>query len=365
MCSGWRKCGSKFTRSRLLHLLLVILGSGILTSCSQSARTERDPGPQAYYTTAYPARDVSADLDRLLASLVRIQVGASYTNYIFAREEAPTGARLQITGAPLLAQAIDTVRSTPSRAATGSVVSVNSRRVLILTTAHAIHFPDTIIEYFDSQPRDIDTTSTDFRRVESVAIKTRELAAIGTPGIVEPFEIIARNQNDDLALIGVTFQTRPEVEPLRALPLTFGAPARLSWGSLVYVLGYPAGFRMVTQGMVSEPGRVVEGSFLIDGLWNEGMSGAPVIALRGENSEMEWVGIARAASARTDHRLIPEEGSQSEYPTRRPYDGPIYLEEVQDIRYGITFAVPGTVIRRFIDDQRDLLEERGYRVPDL
>ena len=79
------------------------------------------------------------------------------------------------------------------------------------------------------------------------------------------------------------------------------------------------------------------------------MSGAPILAVRGEGGGWSGFGIALAASARTEYRLKAQEGAERTQDPLRPYEGPIYLQPVEEIRYGITFSVPMDVIRQFLD----------------
>ena len=203
----------------------------------------------------------------------------------------------------------------------------------------------------------------DQRAIPRISIKTQQVNTVSGPRYVDPFEILARNQTEDLALIGVTFMTDVVSNDRPPSRLAAGDPGRLSLGSLVYVIGHPAGRQMVTHGIVGDRGP--NDSFLTDGLWNEGMSGAPILAVRGEGGGLEWVGIALAASARTEHRLVAEEAAErTQYP-ERPYEGPIYLRPVQEIRYGITFSVPLIEIRRFLDEHRSLMMDIGYPLPYL
>jgi hypothetical protein len=58
--------------------------------------------------------------------------------------------------------------------------------------------------------------------------------------------------------------------------------------------------------------------------------------------------------------LVAEEGAERTQDPLRPYEGPIYLQPVQEIRYGITFSVPMDVIRRFLDEHQSLMRDRGY-----
>jgi hypothetical protein len=61
--------------------------------------------------------------------------------------------------------------------------------------------------------------------------------------------------------------------------------------------------------------------------------------------------------------LVAEENAERTQDPRRPYAGPIYLRPVQQIRYGITFSVPVTTIRRFLEEHRSLTNDRGYPLP--
>jgi hypothetical protein len=96
---------------------------------------------------------------------------------------------------------------------------------------------------------------------------------------------------------------------------------------------------------------------------NEGTSGAPIFAVRGDSDELEWVGMARAAAARTEYRLVPGADAGRAQDPRLPYDGPIFLREEEVIRYGIAFSVPVSEIRAFARDQRATLREARYPIP--
>lgn len=179
------------------------------------------------------------------------------------------------------------------------------------------------------------------------------------------FEVLAEDAEADLALLGTVYPADTPLRALSTLTTPMGGSERLSWGSFVYVLGHPGGYDMVTRGIVSDPGRGSSGFFLIDGLWNEGMSGGPILAVRGEDGTLEWVGIARAAAGRTEQRLVPDPAFIPEREERVLYRGRIYIEEVQRILYGISFSVPTAVIRRFTNRSRPRLRARGWPLPKL
>ncbi len=352
------------------------LASLVPAGCTRYVEVDGGLGPQAYYRTGFPIRDVSEALERASPLVVHVLVQRSYQTYLFAEDGAPTTAHLESPGSDVRSLAVDSVLSRESTVSTGVVIASSPMRLTILATDHSTHFPDTIVSTFGRERTD-SGPDPDQQAIERLSIKIRQENSVSGPRYVDPFEILARSEAQDLALIGVTF---PEdvgpclgpglVDPCIAadrLPpaLTTGDPRRLSLGSFVYVHGYSAGAKMLTHAIVSEPNQGLDASFLIDGLWNEGMSGAPILAVRGDAGGLEWVGIARAASARTEYRLVAEERAELSQDPRRPYEGPVYLQPTQEIRYGVTFSVPMTVIRRFLDEHQTLLQERGYPVPSL
>jgi hypothetical protein len=70
--------------------------------------------------------------------------------------------------------------------------------------------------------------------------------------------------------------------------------------------------------------------------------------VRGDSGQLEWVGMASAASAQTEFVLMPEQADVRESGMLLPYEGRLYMEQIMRIDYGITFSVPMTSIRRFL-----------------
>ncbi len=359
MASAGRHVAGRLPR----RLTLAFLVAGLTPAgCYRYVEVYGDSGPQAYYRTGFPVRDVSGALERVAASVVRILVQRSYETYLFAEDNAPTAVQLQSPGSDVRVLAVDTVSSRETTASTGVVIASTPRKLTILTTHHATHFPDTIVQYFGPVGRGAGL-EPDQGAIERISIKTQQTNTVSGSRYVDPFEILARDEAADLALIGVTFTDEVASRDRPPARLATGDSRRLSLGSFVYTIGYPASLQMVTHGIVSDRGS--DASFLNDGLWNEGMSGAPILAVRGEGGGLEWVGIALATSARTEYRLVAEETAEQTQDLRRPYEGPIYLQPVQEIRYGITFSAPMTVIRRFLDEHRSLMRDRGYPLPSF
>lgn len=317
--------------------------------------------PQAYYQTSPPAQDVSGALEEAFRTVRRIRVTGVYDDYRFSPQSAP------LEGAPLgpevLARAVDTARSTTSREASAVQVGQEGLKVTLITNQHPIEFPDTVVEYAEASVEERAHEAP--RTVHRVSIKKAQYNLVLDRAALYSFEVLADDPQADLALLGVLYPTEAESPSLSVLGLRVGDSERLSWGSFVYVLGYPGGFPLVTRGIVSDPRWESLSSFLVDGLWNEGISGGPILAVRGEGGSLEWVGLARAAAGRLEYRLAPDPDLIPTEDQRSLYEGRIYLEEVQRILYGISFSVPMTVIRAFMDRNRPYLQARGWPLPEL
>ena len=332
---------------------VVLSGALVVAACASRAIVEGLP-PQAYYRTGFPITDISADLERVLPAVPRIQVQGTYDVYLFLEVDAPTDEELD-RGGEVLSRATRVETSTTGRAATAVVIASSGGRSTLLTTDHGITLPDTTIEYFASS-----ATSRGAPRLERVAIKRRQVNTVVGASFVEPFQVLARSPDRDLALIGLDVPAGTPADAFAPLRVPMGEPRRLSWGSLIYVVGHPAGYQMITRAIVSQPGRGSNDSFLTDGLSNEGMSGAAILAVRGDTEELELVGVARAAATRRELRLVPDIGSIRPTEPGRPYDGPLFLREVEQIRYGITFSIPVGEVRDFLADNRSRLAAAGY-----
>jgi hypothetical protein len=314
----------------------------LVASCTRSyVATEH--GPQAYYQTGWPLHDTSRELEQIFRSVKRLHVAGTYETYRFAAEDRVTTADLRARAT--YQNARERSSFDHAKAGTATVIGRTERSVRLLTNAHVTRLADTVIAYFD----DGTGRGRDSPFVESVAIlRTRHDLILDAPGTAQ-FRVIASDTVDDLALIAVELAatgTQQELPPV--LRVTPGNPARLRWGSFVYVLGYPRGYPMVTRAIVSDPRRTRDHAFLLDGLFNRGISGGLILAVRAETGALEWVGVASAASAQVEHLLVPEPRAPAEQGAVFPYDGPTFTEEVWRIDYGITFPVAMATIARFL-----------------
>ena len=345
--------------SRFSRAGYAILGL-ILPSCAPR-HVILDRPPQAYYQTGFPFEDTSGELERIQRSVKRIHFTAEYRTYVFAEDAGVTEVDALLTDA-VLAKAVDTLTERDSKGGTAAILFRGPQRVALLTNHHVVHEPAVKVQYFQEGPGERRRTGTP-RRVASVAIRTAQRGALADHPVLGPFAVLARDSLNDLAVVEVQLRERADSGMFRPFSAASGDPQRLSWGSFVYVLGYPRGYAMVTFAIVSDPNRDGRGSFLTNGLWNEGISGGVILAVRGDTGRLEWVGIARAGAGKAETQLRPRTevmGEELDLPIL--YQGPLFLESILRIQYGITFSVPMTAIRNFITRHRSLLVGRGYNV---
>ena len=346
------------TPSTSAFFLASFLASCISTTCTRYVDVDR--GPQAYYQTGFPVFNTADRLERVLASVKTIRITAIYRTYVFppsaglSESEAIDDARL--------GRAADTVEVQQSRRATAVVVGASRGRVTLLTVHHAVNLPDTLVEYFGWEK-----TGERDRQVRSISI-LRGLSrwVVGTEGL-DSFEVLASDELRDLAFLGVEYPGSSIPDDVPVLRVRIGNSARLSFGSFVYVVGYPAGYPMITSGLVGDPPRRRDSSdtFTVDGVWNYGMSGGLILAFRGDRDALEWVGMARAAEVESEHLLVPEEGAEKQLEAWMPYEGPLYLEETRRILSGVNLSTPMSAIRRFAEESQNVLGAKGYRVSML
>ena len=86
------------------------------------------------------------------------------------------------------------------------------------------------------------------------------------------------DEKNDIAILSKEFSTPPKLHiPVFRYPI--GKARELEWGSFIYLIGYPKGYKIITKGIVSDPDRDRQGSFLIDALFNSGLSGGILLAI--------------------------------------------------------------------------------------
>lgn len=319
-----------------------------LTACAPPRVVLVERGPQAYYQTAFPVHDTSGELARVFLSVKQVMFSAEYRTYQFREAAGVTEA--DVRAGAFQGRADSTYSETVSKAGTATVVARSGNRLTLLTTAHLVHFPELRIEYWDDASANARAAA--YGRVASVSVKTSQQGILSPQGGTSLLSVVARDDGNDLALLAAAVVEVGDTTRFLPLDLPAGDARRLSWGSFVYVVGYPRSIPMVTRAIVSSPERDGRGGFVTDGLWNEGISGGLILGVRGDTGALEVVGLARAAVGEREVRLQPDTTGIADDLEVRRYDGPLYLQRVLRIRYGITLPVPMTVVGDFLRRNR-------------
>lgn len=237
---------------------------------------------------------------------------------------------------------------------TATVIYHDNSKVALLTCAHIVSFPDTIVTYFlDKQGK-----RTPF--VQSVYYKIRQsLTVTGLPE-VNDYDILAVDEKKDIAVIGKKYSKSQQMN-VRDFDYPKGRAKELKAGTFVYLFGFPRGERMVTTAIVGRANRDRGHGFIVDAPVHSGISGGLVLAIRDGVPNFELVGMIFAVAAQSISYLGPNNATDpTEFDVGHPYFGDIYINSTRQIVYGITYAVSIEAIEIFIDNNKVSFEAKGF-----
>lgn len=342
----------------LHRILLIAILPLLLLACGPSAyKTVYPTLSDGAYDSEFPYKSSSRQLEQIMESVKRISCIAYYKMYTFAAEDR---VKLRDVTDELLERHEKTsVFTNNSTSGTGTVICSSGRRLAMLTCAHVVGFPDTVVTYHI----DADRRLTD--NVASIAFKKRQSNYVAMLPEGGEMSIVAMDRDADLAVLGTELNVLPSL-PIPAFSYPLGSAKELDWGAFVYLFGYPSGYKMVTKGIVSSPNKDKYGSFLLDAVFTRGFSGGICLAIRDGIPNFELVGMVKLVSAHTSYVLTPGKDFGSvEFDSSVPYTGNVYVERKTDIEYGISQAIPVERIREFLEQNSVQLSNRGYSVTSL
>jgi hypothetical protein len=300
------------------------------------------------YDTEFPNQNCSKELEAISKTVKKVYSTVTYDSYSFATDLRITKDKVS---AALLKQTESTSQYRNTVLGTGTVIYYRDWKIAVLTCAHLFNKPDTVYTYYDNE----DLSRGDY--LQNIAIKQKQVNMIPEMPGDGRFEILLMDENNDIALLGKTLRTSPST-PINVFDHPFGSAKELDWGAFVYLFGYPRGFKMVTKGIVSSPNKNDAGEFIIDALFNRGLSGGLILAIRDGVPNFELVGIATSSAAEDDAVLVPLRDFT--YDEHSPYVGRIYVENKKRIDYGITLAISTEAISKLIQANTNLLNNKGY-----
>ncbi len=308
------------------------------------------------YDSEFPYKDCSKQLTEIVETVKMINATAFYKTYTFGEK-----SKIQvkdINETVLKEKTIQTVFPHSSVVGTATVIYYQDQQVALLTCAHIIDFPDTMVSFYSK-----DENGKGF--VQSISIKERQVNFVKDLPEGGELEILAIDNAQDIAILGKKFDHKPET-PVSVFNYPIGRSKDLNWGTFIYIVGYPMGFKMITKGTVSSPNRDKRGGFLTDASFNRGFSGGIILAIRDGVPNFELVGMAKSVPANYSYVLTPsKEFELSEYSPSIPYEGEMFVELKADLKYGITNSISTESISELIRKNRQTFVDKGYRIDNL
>lgn len=322
-------------------------------SCSSSEKTtaEESEREEPGYVSTTGSEEIRDEIMKNFESIKRLQNSVVYRTFQFDLDAMPSRDDVRNEGPRTLAT--NSVREDHSTAGTAVVLGNQRGRSTLLTAAHVVSFADTI--WHESEVPG---------RLEAVSVIESKNHLLMTDDGFFGIDPVIIDQRRDLALLLHRWRNDedPGLEPLDASP---GNHEELDWTDMVYALGYPRGFQMVTRGMVSKFMTIPRRSFVIDAPFNRGFSGGVLFSVRRDGTGLEWVGVLSAAYAESEYVLTPGDMESREYNPNIEYDGPIHLERRNRLNYGITYAVGMEEVGQFFRENRDEIRRLRLSVPSV
>lgn len=308
------------------------------------------------YDSEFPYRNSSTQLEEISRSIRLINSIAFYTSYVFdasSKFVASSVGKINFDKA-----AIEQINFSRSASGTSTIILEDQGTVALLTVAHVVSFPDTIISHF------VNPNGSFSQYIQSVSIKTKQTNYV--PDLPEngEVEILILDRTRDVALLGRHFSSTKTFS-LPVFKYPWGKSSELEWGSFVYAFGFPMNYKMISKAIVSSPNKEKK-SFLIDAVFNRGYSGGIVIAIRDGVPNFELVGLVRSVPAEYEYTLRPLiKEHDFDFNPMLPFKGDAYVDREQVLRTGITKVIGIELVKEFILDHKQELIRKGYLLRDL
>jgi len=335
---------------RIYYLAFLLI---VMSSCrSYTIKTIMPTLSDGKYDTEFPYRTCSKQIGEIAESVKKLHCIAEYSTYIIPYKDQVT---IDMVDSKFLRKHKYTKKfDSESVIGTATIIYYDHRKMALLAAAHVVNYPDTIIGYYEG----MNGEATEY--IQTLSVKVKQLNYVRGLPISENLEIIIMDETQDIVVLGQSVDPN-STRSVRVFGYPIGNSDDLEWGSFVYIMGYPSGYQMITRGIVSTPGGKQKKDFLIDALFNKGISGGIVLAIRDGVPNFEFVGMAKSVSATYENVLVPaEESHVKKYNPNISYDGNVYVKVKKKINYGITYSVASNTIVDFVKKNELLLAEKGY-----
>lgn len=336
--------------SFLLTTSILIVVTIVVASCiTRQTRQATKHGNRHCYATGVPDNSEMERLQTIGLSVKKLSCYAEYTTWVFSRN---SGIKPGSDFTALSALAVRVMRTPENVLGTATILSYSNGKVLAVTCAHVIDFPDTIYTYHEA-----DITGEPL--IYTASIKKSQINYVKEIPVAGGLTILATDRQSDLALLGGKLSEGLRLPP--ALNIKIGDSRSLSQGTRAWVFGFPIGYMMLTEAMVNNPGIDQLGSFMLDAVFNPGFSGGLTLAynIAAERFEVIWLG--RSAPSSPVLVLTPA-GTPGidRYPPLEPYTDKVFVRQRAELAYGLTFVSSSVALLKILTDNRENLINQGY-----
>ncbi len=333
--------------------ILILFAYLLATSCSTvSYETIYPTLRDGKYDSEFPYKSTSDELNKISETVQRVNSTAFYKIFVFDKTDNYTLYNLQDKN--IYDHARNEVLADNSLSGTAVTLYSQEGNVALLTCAHTITFPDTIISYRS----DKEGNKTEF--IESISVKEKQVIYVAGFPEGSSVEVLAIDNENDIAIIGRKYGAQSNFYfPTFTYPV--GKAKEVEWGTFVYLVGYPLNYKMITKAIVSSPRKDENGSFLVDAVVNPGFSGGLVLAIRDGVPNFELIGMVQWVPEEYENLVYPENiGDKTAFNPVVPYNGDVFVRKHTSIRYGIVKVIPVEVISDFINSSKEKLTKQGF-----
>ncbi len=336
---------------RIITAVLILLFSVLYYGCSVSKvdkiNDQKETVRDNKYDTEFPSKNIGPLLEYISKSVKKLDVIAFYATYYFPVTDSISVDNISEELLEIYKGSMQIDHE--SVIGTASVIYKSEDVVGLLTCAHVVSFSDTIFKYVNSEKQ----------YLNSISIKLKQQIHISGHNKGEPATIVAKDHRYDIAILA---KNNEDTDDIQVMNIPIGRTKDLQWGSLVYIIGYPLNNLMVTRAIVSINDKIKSGFFVTDALYNKGISGSPVFAMRDGATNFELVGMAATASAQKNSVLSPNKSFDDKYNSGELYKGDVFVDISTLINYGITYSVNIDEIITFIDSNQKNLNNFGINI---
>jgi len=308
------------------------------------------------YDSEFPYRNSSDQLEEISNSIKLINSIAFYTSYIFDEKSKVTLSDVILINYEKIS--IKEILYNRTASCSATVILENNGLIGLLTVAHVVSFPDTILTYFANPDGSIS------QYIQSISIKNHQSNYVPDLPNSGELEIILMDKNRDIALLGKKFSP-DQTRLIQTFNYKWGYSYELEWGSFVYAFGYPMNYKMISKAIVSISDKN-KNAFIIDAAFNKGFSGGIVLAIRDGVPNFELVGIVKSVPAEYEDIIRPLTKDQSsEINPMLPYKGDLYIEKQQVVSPGITKVIAIELVKELFLEHKDELIRKGFYFKNL